>query len=97
MSERGSKQVSTNWSDFLEINNLNEIKTFHVEVWPISCLNDSEIQDRGLKELNSKTFPRGNMLRTPLEACAFDSRFRKSVSFYPRSAPDVHSLRASSP
>ena len=47
------------------------------------------------------------MLRTaPLEACAFGSRFRKSVSIYARSAPDVHftlrgprqgdSLRASS-
>ena len=51
-----------NWSDFLEINNFNKNKTFHVEVWPISCLNESEIQDRGLKEFNQKNFSRGNML-----------------------------------
>ena len=96
-----------NWSDFLDINNFNKNKTFQVDVWPVSCLNDSEIQDRGLKELNQKNFSRGNMLRAaPLEACAFGSRFRKSVSIYARSAPDVHftlrgprqgdSLRASS-
>ena len=61
-----------NWSDFLEINNFNKNKTFHVEVWQISCLNDSEIQDRGLKEFNQKNFSRGNMFRTaPVEACAF--------------------------
>ena len=64
-----------NWSDFLEINNFSKNKTFQVDVWPISCLNDSEIQDRGLKEFNQKNFSRGNMLRTaPLEACALGSR-----------------------
>ena len=45
-----------NWSDFLEINNFNKNKTFQVDVWPVSCLNDSEIQDRGLK---SKKFLEG--------------------------------------
>ena len=110
MSERCPNRfppLCKNWSDFLEINNFDKNKTFQVDVWPVSCLNDSEIQDRGLKELNQKNFSRGNMLRAaPLEACAFGSRFRKSVSIYPRSAPDVHftlrgprqgdSLRASS-
>ena len=48
-----------NWSDFLEINNFNKNKTFQVDVWPISCLNDSEIQDRGLKEWNQKKFLEG--------------------------------------
>ena len=31
-------------------------KTFQVENWPISCLNDSETQERGLKEKNPKDF-----------------------------------------
>ena len=30
--------------------------TFQFENWPISCLNDSETQERGLKEKNPKHF-----------------------------------------
>ena len=30
--------------------------TFQVETWAICCLSDSKTQERGLKELNTKTF-----------------------------------------
>lgn len=53
--------------------------TSQVEIWPVSCLNDSE--------KTSKQFPGQADLRTPLEACAFSSLrhlFRKSVSIYSR-------------
>ena len=59
MSERCPNRfppLCKNWSDFLEINNFNKNKTFQVDVWPVSYLNDSEIQDRGLK---SKKFLEG--------------------------------------
>ena len=48
----------------------NNKNTFQVEVWPISCLNDSETQERGLKGEKSKQFP-GEARPTPLEDCAF--------------------------
>ena len=47
-----------------------------LKIWPISCLNNSETQERGLKEKKKKKFPRGAHLtpRTSLEACAFGTR-----------------------
>ena len=37
----------------------------------MSCLNDSETQERGLWEVTSEQFPMGACPRTPLEACVF--------------------------
>ena len=44
--------------------------------WPISCLNDSGTQERGLRELKSERIARGSMRpKDPrLEACAFGAR-----------------------
>ena len=57
----------------------------------ISCLNDSEIKERGLWESKSKTFPRGACPSwTPLEACTFGTHLGKLVSIYPFKPKDPH-------
>ena len=62
-------QIST-WNTFLIIKN-----TFRVEIWPISCLNDSENPGKvDFKELKSKTFSGGACSQNPLEASAFGTR-----------------------
>ena len=38
--------------------------------WPISCLNDSQTQERGLQGVKFQ----GNIFRTPLDACTFGAR-----------------------
>ena len=55
--------------------------------WPISCLNDSDTQERGLQEVKiQKKFQRGTLLR-------LWHSFRKSVSVYARSVPGhLHSV-----
>ena len=46
-------------------------KTFQVEDWPISCLNDSETQKGDFEQFKSKTFPKEEHALDPLEACTF--------------------------
>ena len=41
------------------------------------------------RELVSKKIPGGACPRAPLEACSLGPLFRKSVSIYPRSAPET--------
>ena len=49
--------------------------TFQVKTWAICCLSDSKTQERGLKELNTKTFLGEPAPQTPIDsACAFGSR-----------------------
>ena len=62
--------------------------TFQVEIWPISCLNDSENPGKvDFKELKSKTFSGGSLLPDPPRSLCLRHSFRKLVSIYPRSAP----------
>ena len=46
------------------------------------------------RELVSKKIPGGACPRATLEACSLGPLFRKSVSIYPRSAPEDHGLKA---
>ena len=39
--------------------------------WPISCLNDSETQERGHERVQIQTFPGEHVRAPPLEALAF--------------------------
>ena len=48
-------------------------------------------------ELVSKKIPGGACPRAPLEACSLGPLFRKSVSIYPRSAPDKCSFISAHP
>ena len=70
MSRRGSTLVSSILRKsvrFFVINILFIIKnTFQVETWPISCLNDSEIQDRGLYQVKIQNISWGSL---PLGPC----------------------------
>ena len=54
---------------------------FFLQFPSIRCpLNESETGKGNFRELKSK--------KIPLEACSLGPSFRKSVSIYPRSAPD---------
>ena len=64
-------------------------KISKVKFWSISCLNDSETLERWLKGDKIQIFLRGARPLTALEACAFGAQFRKLVSIYPRSAPQL--------
>ena len=44
------------------------------------------------RELVSKKIPGGACPWAPLEACSLGPSFRKSVSIYPRSTPELHSF-----
>ena len=47
-----------------------------IEVWPISCLNDSETHERVLKGVNiQKIFVGKPLPEPPLKACTFGARF----------------------
>ena len=59
-----------------------------IEVWPISCLNDSETHERVLKGVNiQKNFPGEASPRTPLKSLHLRRSFRNRSVFYiyPRS------------
>ena len=58
--------------------------TFQVETWAICYLSDSKTQERGLKELNTKTFLGKPAPQTPLDsACAFGPRLGNRSVFIP--------------
>ena len=85
---RGSTPVSTVLRKsvrFFIINTFLIIKnTFQVETWAICYLSDSKTQDRGLKELNTKTFLGKPAPQTPLDsACAFGPRLGNRLVFIP--------------
>ena len=83
----------------------NNNRTFQFETWKmvwtnvfffqfleICCLPPPVNQKPGkakFRELVSKKIPGGACPRTPLEACSLGPSFRKSVSIYPRSAPET--------
>ena len=57
------------------------------ELAKLSCLNDSETQERGLWEVKiEKNFPLGHAPE-PRKSLGLRRSFRKSVSINPRSAP----------
>ena len=69
--------IHTDFHRFTEIGHIFHIKyifdnknTFQVEIWPISCLNDSETQERGLQGVKIQKISWGSPPRTPLKACA---------------------------
>ena len=70
---------------FFIINTFFIIKnTFQVETWAICYLSDSKTQERGLKELNTKTFLGKPAPQTPLDsACAFGPRLGNRSVFIP--------------
>ena len=71
---------------------LRKKNTFQVEMWPISRLNDSEIQERGLERVkNPKTFFR-SLPPDPSRSLHLWRSFRKSVSICTRSAPALFCL-----
>ena len=85
---RGSTLVSTVLRKsvrFFRINTFLIIKnTFQVETWAICYLSDSKTQERGLKELNTKTFLGKPAPQTPLDsACAFGPRLGNRSVFIP--------------
>ena len=85
---RGSTPVSTVLRKsvrFFIINTFLIIKnTFQVETWAICYLSDSKTQERGLKELNTKTFLGKPAPQTPLDsACAFGPRLGNLSVFIP--------------
>ena len=85
---RGSTPVSTVLRKsvrFFIINTFLIIKnTFQVETWAICYLSDSKTQERGLKELNTKTFLGKPAPQTPLDsACAFGPRLENWSVFIP--------------
>ena len=85
---RGSTPVSTVLRKsvrFFIINIFLIIKnTFQVETWAICYLSDSKTQERGLKELNTKTFLGKPAPQTPLDsACAFGPRLGNRPVFFP--------------
>ena len=96
---RGSIPVSTVLRKsvrFFIINIFLIIKnTFQVETWAICCLSDSKTQERGLKELNTKTFLGKPAPQTPLDsACAFGPRLGNRSVFIPDSRLGVqHKLQ----
>ena len=61
--------------------------------WPISCLNDSETQERGLQGVKIETFPGVACPDSP-KRLRLRRSFRKSVSIYPRSAPAPYTNRS---
>ena len=80
------------------VNILSVVKNFQVEIQPISCLNDSETQERGLQGVNCKIqkIPCGSMPpNSPhwLEAFAFGTQFGKSVIIYPTSVPAIVDIK----
>ena len=68
------------------------LNTFQVEIWPISRLNDSEIQERDLKELKILKRFWGSLPPDPPRSLRLLHSFRKSVSICPRSAPALFCL-----
>ena len=85
---RGSTTVSTVLRKsvrFFIINTFLIIKnTFQVETWAICYLSDSKTQERGLEELNTKTFLGKPAPQTPLDsACAFGPRLGNRSVFIP--------------
>ena len=53
------------------------------------CLNDSETQEKGhLRELKYETFPKGEHAPRSPGSLSLHRSLRKSVSIYPRSAPE---------
>ena len=75
-----------------------KISKLKYRIQPISCLNDSETQERGLQGVNCKIqkIPCGSMPpNSPhwLEAFAFGTRFGKSVIIYPTSVPAIVDIK----
>ena len=62
--------------------------TFQVETWPISHLNYSETQERGLWGVKIQIIFWGSQPLDSAKSLRLQRSFRKSVSIYPRSAPD---------
>ena len=54
--------------------------------WPISCLNDSETQERGHERVQIQNFP-GEHVCAPPEK--LQRSFSKLVSIYPRCVPEL--------
>ena len=89
-------RINTGFHRFTEIgqifhNRYIEEKTFQVarlhprrRNWSISCVNNSETQERGLWEVKIEKFHIGACPWTPRNMHLWCS-FRKSVSIYPRS------------
>ena len=80
-----------------DIFNNNNNRTFKVEIWKMVWTNVFFFQFLGIRQkpgkgnfrdLKFQNIPRGACPRAPLEACSLGPSFRKSVSIYPRSAPD---------
>ena len=85
---RGSTSVSTVLRKSVRLFIINTFliikNTFQVETWAICYLSDSKTQDRGLKELNTKTFLGKPAPQTPLDsACAFGPRLGNRSVFIP--------------
>ena len=69
--------------------------TFQVETWAICCLSDSKTQERGLKELNTKTFLGEPAPQSPLDStCAFGPRLGNQSVFIP--APHLVKMQKNS-
>ena len=69
---------------------LNNKNIFQVEIWPISCLNDLETQERGLQGAKIPNISWGSPFPDPTKSLSLQRSFRKSVSLYPRSVPDLY-------
>ena len=87
-------RIHTGFHRFTEIGHIFHIKyiyqnknTLQVEIWPISHLNDLEIQERGLKGVKIQIISWGSHPLDPAKSWRLPRSFRKSVSIYPRSAP----------
>ena len=84
-------RIHTGFHRFMEIGQIfhnkyifNNKNTFQVETWAICYLSDSKTQERGLKELNTKTFLGKPAPQTPLDsACAFGPRLGNRSVFIP--------------
>ena len=99
VNRRGSTLVSTVLRKsvrFFIINIFLIIKnTFQVETWAICCLSDSKTQERGLKELNTKTFLGEPAPQSPLDnTCAFGPHLGNRSVFIP--APHLVKMQKNS-
>ena len=94
-------RIYTGFHRFTEIGHIFHIEiyifknenAFQVEIWPISHLNDSETQERGLKGVKIQIISWGSQPPEPAKSSRLRCSFRKSVSIYPRSTPDSGSFQ----
>ena len=88
-------QIHTGFHRFTEIGhifhnkyNFDNKNTSKVGIWPVSCLNDYEIQERRLEGMKIQKISWGSPSPDPSGSLRLCRSFRKSVGIYPRSAPE---------